>query len=217
MTVSMAPQPGLRERLAVYAITDARPQAALMPVLDAAIQGGVTAVQLRRKADSGREFVRIGRAVRQLTRERGVLLVVNDRVDIAWLVEADGVHLGQDDMACEDARRLLPGKIIGVSVRSVPDALAAQRAGADYLGVGAMFATATKPGARHIGPPGLRRIAQAVTVPVVGIGGIHPGNAAVVVAAGADGVAVVSAVMDAEDPGEAARALCRNIQRARPR
>ncbi len=201
-------EPRLHAQLRLYVITDEREDATrLLPVIDAALRGGAGAVQLRRKAAGGRELLRLAGAIRELTARHGALFIVNDRVDVAWLADADGVHLGQEDIPCAQARRLLPGKIIGVSARTVEDARAAERAGADYLGVGAVYATGTKENACRIGLEGLGRIARAVGIPVVGIGGIGPGGAAAVREAGAVGVAVVAAVMAAPDPCAAARAL----------
>jgi thiamine-phosphate diphosphorylase len=158
----------------------------------------------------GREIVRLGR-------ERGVPVVVNDRADLALAIDADGVHLGAGDLPPAEARRLLPRpKIVGVSTATPGEARAAEAAGADYLGAGPVFATATKPDA---GPPigleGLAAIVAAVGIPVVGIGGIHAGNAAVVIEAGAAGVAVVSTLMTAEDPEAAARELRRRLEQGR--
>jgi thiamine-phosphate pyrophosphorylase len=199
----------LAERLRVYVVTDERPnEDSLLEVIREALAGGATAVQLRRKQELGRRFVELGRVVRQLTREAGALFFVNDRVDVAMLVDADGVHVGQDDIRCQEARRLLgPDKIIGVSAETVEQAVAAEREGADYLGVGAVYPTKSKPDAAYTGIEGLRAIRAAVSLPVVAIGGIDAERAPEVLAAGADGVAVVSAVMSAPDPRAAAAAL----------
>ena len=207
--------------LSVYVITDRRlaGDRSILDVVRAAIRGGATVIQLREKEATTREMVELGQALLQITREAGVPLIVNDRVDVALAIDADGVHVGQDDMPAAIARRLIgPDKILGVSAETVEEALAAQRDGADYLGVGDIYGTTTKPDA---GPPigleGLRRIVEAVTIPCVGIGGITPENAAAVVKAGAAGVAVVSAVMAAPDPEEAARRLRDAVLQARQR
>ncbi len=145
-----------------------------------------------------------------MTRERGVLFFVNDRVDVAYVVDADGVHIGQDDMNISDARSLLgPDKIIGVSAETVQEAVEAEQSGADYLGVGAVYTTLSKPDAGYTGLSGLREIVQAVRIPVVAIGGITAANAAEPLAAGACGVAVVSAVMSAQSPQQAVREFVR--------
>ena len=203
----------LKRGLPVYVVTDERTDAeSLLPILRQAIEGGATAVQLRRKAELGKRFVELGHAIRQLTREAGVLFFVNDRVDVALVVEADGVHVGQDDISCADARRLLgPQAFIGVSAETVEQAIVAERSGADYLGVGAVYPTLSKPDAGFSGLPGLRSIVQLVQIPVVGIGGITQERALDVVNAGAVGVAVVSAVMSASDPSVAAREFARTL------
>lgn len=185
----------------------------LAAVVQAAIDGGAQAVQLREKEMPLRRLLTEGACLRDITRRAGVLFLVNDRVDVALALDADGVHLGQDDMPVAVARRLLgPDKIIGVSAHSVDQARAAQAEGADYLGVGPVYATSSKDDA--LAPQGLqliREVAAAVDLPFVGIGGINTGNAAAVIAAGATGIAVISAVISAPDVAAAARQLCREI------
>lgn len=195
-------------RLRVYVITDERADLVdLLRVLAATARGGATAVQLRRKASAGREFVAYARALRDWTRAAGVLFFVNDRVDVAQIVDADGVHVGQDDISCADARRLLGNRLIGVSAETTEQALQAERDGADYLGVGAVYSTKSKADAGRAGLVGLAEIVRSVNIPVVGIGGITAKNAGPVLQAGATGLAVISAVMDALDPEDAARRL----------
>ena len=203
----------------LYLVTDrslARGRATA-DVVRAAVAGGVTCVQLREKECGTREFVEEARAVRAALRGTGVPLIVNDRVDVALAVGAEGVHLGQRDMAIADARRLGPsGWIIGISAESVEDAARAERAGADYIGVSPVFATPTKTDhAAPLGLEGLRAMRAATTLPLVAIGGIHAGNAREVIRAGADGLAVVSAIVSADSPREAARQLRREIEGAR--
>jgi thiamine-phosphate pyrophosphorylase len=173
------------------------------------IAGGVTMVQLREKnADTG-EFLDQAFTIKQAASELGIPLVINDRVDIALACRADGVHLGQADMPCALARRIA-GKdmIIGVSVSSVEEALVAEAEGADYLGVGPLFPTLTKVDALPAtGLDILRSIRRAVRIPLVGIGGLTPANAGEVIHAGADGVAVVSAIIASPDPRKAAREI----------
>jgi thiamine-phosphate diphosphorylase len=185
-------------------------------VARAAVAGGATALQLRDKRATGRELVLRARRLRDLARTEGVLFVVNDRVDVALAAEADGAHVGDDDLPVADARRLLgPGRVVGASAGTVEDALRAEREGADYLGVGPVFPTGTKPDAgAAIGVEGLRTIAQAVRIPVVGIGGITADNAEEVIRAGAAGVAVISAVADADDMVQATRRLREAVDRA---
>lgn len=178
-------------------------------IVAAAIRGGADAVQLRAKELPLREAVAIGRELREVTRAVGVLFIVNDRADLALALDADGVHVGQDDLPADLARQIVgPDRIVGVSTATVEEARIARDMGADYLGVGAIYATATKSDAgAAIGTGPIGAIKQAVGLPVVGIGGIGPRNAAEVIAAGADGVAVVSAIVAADDPEAAARAV----------
>jgi thiamine-phosphate pyrophosphorylase len=144
-----------------------------------------------------------------------VPLIINDRVDVALACGADGVHVGQNDMSPEDVRRFMPQGLVGLSVESLAQLAAAEREPVDYYGVSPVFATATKhDAARALGLEGLRSIRARTTRPLVAIGGIHVGNAAAVMAAGADGLAVVSAVCAAEDPTSAARALLEKIRSA---
>lgn len=209
----------------LYVVTDSglcgeRPLAACV---EAALRGGATVVQLREKQATTRRLVELGRALRELTRRYGVPFIVNDRLDVALAVEADGVHLGQDDLPVEAARRILkPGCLIGASVESPEEALAAERAGADYLGVGPVFATATKPDAGvPRGPQLIQAIRRVTGLPIVAISGIDARNAPLAIRAGADGVAVVAAVMGAADVEGAARELAQAVRgalaaRARP-
>ncbi|MFB6087643.1 MAG: thiamine phosphate synthase [Haloarculaceae archaeon] len=189
-------------------------------VVEAALEGGVDVVQLREKDRTARERYHLGRKIRPLTREAGVPLVVNDRVDIARAVDADGVHLGDEDIPVSAARDLLgDDAIVGRSVSFVEDARRAERAGADYLGVGAVYETDSKDDIdddeHDIGPERVGDIADAVDVPVVAIGGITPDNAAPVVEAGADAVAAVTAITDADDPAEATESLADAVERGR--
>lgn len=189
-------------------VTGGRQGMDAMAIARAAVAGGVSAIQLRDKESPLADVLRVGRQLRRLCREAGVLFFVNDRVDVALLLEADGVHVGQDDLPVHEARRLLgPGKIIGASASSVEEAERSIVQGADYLGVGSIFATTSKPDAGEpVGTDLIRQIRRRWTIPLVGIGGIRADNASDVAAAGADGVAVISAIFDAPDPkGAAAR------------
>jgi len=181
--------------------------------------GGVDVVQLREKTMDARTRYRVGRQLRELTAEADVPLVVNDRVDLAAAVDADGVHLGQADLPVGVARdQLGSDAIVGVSAATVQEARAAVDAGADYLGVGAIYGTSSKDVADDrdgVGPERIRSITDAVDVPVVGIGGITAENARPVVEAGASGVAVISAITAADDPEAAAAALQEVVERAR--
>ena len=183
-----------------------------------AIEGGVGVVQLREKDRTVRERYETGREIRDPCRENDVTFLVNDRVDLALALDADGVHLGDDDLPVPAARELLgDGAIVGRSVSTVAAAEDAERAGADYLGVGTVYRTGSKaeiPEETHgIGPERVAAIAAAVDVPVVGIGGITADNAAAVAGAGADGVAVITAITRAEDPEAATAALGDAVER----
>ncbi|WP_435102694.1 thiamine phosphate synthase [Halarchaeum sp. P4] len=199
-------------------------------VVAAAIRGGVDVVQLREKGTSARERYHLGRALREQTRETDVTFLVNDRVDIAAAVEADGVHLGDEDLPIAAARDVLGDEdlpiaaardvlgddaVVGRSVSTVEAARHAVQAGADYLGVGAVYATDSKDVREEhaeIGPSTVAAIADAVDVPIVGIGGITAENAPEVIRAGADGVAVVSEITAAEDPESATRELAAAVE-----
>jgi thiamine-phosphate pyrophosphorylase len=180
----------------------------LAETVDRAIQGGVTVVQLREKNLSSLEFFQVAREIKTVTDKYGVPLIVNDRADIALAVDAAGLHVGQADLPVGVARQLLgPDKIIGVSVANRTEAILAAGQGADYLGGGAIFPTNTKTDADYVSLTDLAAIKQEVTIPVVAIGGINGNNITEVMASGADGAAVVSAIVAAQDPYKAAAAL----------
>lgn len=186
----------------------------LLSTVESALRGGVNVIQYREKEVGTRWMVMEAGAMADLCRRYNALFVVNDRVDVALAVRAPAVHLGQEDLPPELAREILgPGVIIGVSASSVPEALEAESRGADYIGAGAVFATPTKVEAPALGLEGLAQICRAVSLPVVGIGGLHAGNAAAVMASGARGVAVVSAIVAAGDPEGAARELAEIVNR----
>ncbi|MEF8937533.1 thiamine phosphate synthase [Halobacteriaceae bacterium SHR40] len=178
-----------------------------------ALAGGVDAVQVREKDRSAADQLRVARALREPTAEAGVALVVNDRVDVAVAAAADGVHLGQDDLPVETARQQLgEDAIIGQSVSTVEEATVAEAAGADYLGVGTIYNTDSKDDAgAAIGLDAVEAIADAVEIPLVGIGGVTPERAPDVAAAGADGAAVITAITQADDPAAATRELASAI------
>ncbi|HEY0036541.1 MAG TPA: thiamine phosphate synthase [Longimicrobium sp.] len=202
----------LIDRLRLIVVTDADCGGRdLVDVVRAALRGGAPAIQLRMKDGAARDMVEMAHALLAETRPAGAQLFVNDRVDVAVIAGADGAHVGQDDLPVGAARRVSPpGFLLGVSAESVELALQAEAEGADYVGVGPVYATGSKADAGE--PIGLGRIAEvasAVKIPVVGIGGIAIGNARAVVQSGAAGVAVISAVMRADDPESAARELLR--------
>lgn len=186
----------------LYAVTDRSwiGERTLLGQVKEALDGGVTCVQLREKQLDDKSFLSEALEIRELCRAYGVPFIVNDNVDIAVRCKADGIHVGQRDMEAGDVRSIV-GKdmIIGVSAQTVEQALAAQKAGADYLGVGAVFSTSTKTDACEVTFQTLREICSAVSIPVVAIGGINKKNILRLSGSGADGVAVVSAIFAAED------------------
>ena len=203
----------------VYLVTDrelARGRTTL-EIAAAAIRGGVSCIQLREKTCSTREFIDEALAIRSLLARHEIPLIINDRVDVALAVKADGIHLGQKDMPCSMARQLIPeNMIVGISVESLDDAIAAQKDGADYLGVSPIYPTPTKTDtAQALGLEGLRSIRSEVNLPLVGIGGLNADNAAAVIYNGADGVAVVSAIVAADDPEAATRDLIEIVRFAK--
>jgi thiamine-phosphate pyrophosphorylase len=206
----------MRLDLRVYALVDpehagGRSLPDLARILAA---NGATLFQLRDKLRDTRAMVADARAIKEILAPHGIPLLINDRVDVALAAAADGVHVGQEDMAAEDARRILgPRAIIGLSIKTVGVATAAPIDTIDYAGIGGVYGTTSKNNpARPIGPQGLADVAAALRkrkpgFPVCGIAGINAANAADVIAAGADGVAVISALSLAPDPGEATRGL----------
>ncbi len=195
---------------ALYAIVDpilsrGRP---LNSILQDLLKGGALWIQLRAKGTTSNEFFQLARAARQLTREAGALFIVNDRVDIAQATQADGVHLGQDDLPLNVAKRLMREKIIGISTHDLAQAQEAERGGANYIGFGPIFGTATKDtGYSARGLTMLREIRRAVKVPIVAIGGITENNVTQVWEAGADAAAMISDLMRAEDIAEKVRRI----------
>ncbi|MFC1938837.1 thiamine phosphate synthase [Chloroflexota bacterium] len=177
------------------------------------IQGGATTIQLRDKPTSKRELLPIARQLRALCAERSVLFIVNDYLDLVLATDADGLHLGQNDLPIKIARKLLPiDKILGCSVTTVDQAVAAESDGADYVAVGSIYPTPTKGTAVIIGLEKLRQVRQAIKSPLVAIGGITKDNAAEVIAAGADSVAVISAILCAESAEVASREIAARIE-----
>lgn len=202
----------------VYLVTDAglSESHSTVSIVEDAIDGGVDVVQLREKETTANERYELGLELRELTRDADVPLIVNDRIDIAAAIDADGVHLGDDDLPVPVAREQLgEDAIVGRSVSTPAAAREAEAAGADYLGVGAVYGTTSKettPEQSHIGLERIRTVREATELPFVGIGGVTPENAAAVVEAGADGVAVISAITAAEDPTAATSRLSAAVE-----
>ena len=204
-----------REMLRLYAVTDRAwvGRQTLSEQIEDALRGGVTLVQLREKNLAKEEFVAEAKAVLALCRQYGVPLIINDRLDVALESGADGVHVGIEDAPVSEIRRQTgPDFIIGATAKTVEQAQEAEAAGADYLGVGAVFPSPTKKNAIRITTEDLRRICDAVSIPVVAIGGIGLENIGELAGGGMDGVAVVSALFGAEDIRAAARELKRRSE-----
>lgn len=206
-------------QLDLYLVTDRgltrdRP---LIDIVEAAVQGGVTMVQLREKKCSTREFINLAHQIKKILKTHRIPLIINDRLDIALAVDADGVHIGQSDMPYEITRRILgPEKIIGLSVESLHDAEQAETRDVDYLGVSPIYFTPTKTDLKQeLGLEGLRTIAAFSRHRLVGIGGLNAANVTEVIRAGAEGAAVVSAICSADDPLQSTRNLLHIIQAAK--
>ena len=199
-----------KEAMLLYAVTDRSwvGKQTLMEQVECALKGGVTCIQLREKELGDQGFLAEAREMKALCQTYHVPFLINDNVDVAIACDADGVHVGQSDMEAGNVRALLgPDKIIGVSAQTLEQALAAEAAGADYLGVGAVFSTTTKLDAKAVPHETLKAICEGVKIPVVAIGGINKGNILELSGSGADGVALVSAIFGAEDIEDECREL----------
>lgn len=206
----------IRRGMLLYAVTDSAwlHGRTLASCVREALAGGATFVQLREKHMATDELVEEAKAILPICREARVPFLIDDDVEAARLVGADGVHVGQSDTACAEARRILgPDAIVGVSAQTVEQAVAAEQAGADYLGVGALIPTPTKPDAVDVTPEELARICRAVEIPVVGIGGLHLSTIDILDGTGAAGAAVVSAIFAAEDIERDTRELADRLSR----
>jgi thiamine-phosphate pyrophosphorylase len=200
----------------LYLIADRRAsgERSIPDLVKAAIEGGLRLVQYREKDLPKRDTFRVAQALRDLTRGAGVTLIINDDVDLALAVEADGVHLGQEDLPLPVARRILGShKIIGISVRDIQSAKQAVEEGADYIAVGPIFRSATKQVHPPLGCGIIREIRKATDLPLFGIGGIDPGNAREVILAGADGIAVCASLHKVTDVTRATRELLEILKR----
>lgn len=201
----------MKDYLKLYLVTDRELSLgrSLEEVVSEAVKGGVTVVQLREKEASTGEFIELARRLMKLLKPLNIPLIINDRVDVALAVDADGVHIGQSDMSYDDARRLLgPDKIIGLSVESFEDIETANGLDVDYIGISPVYGTPTKTDtAEPFGLEGLRKAVEMSVHPTVAIGGMNAATIGDVMAAGTDGVAVVSAICSAESPRQAAMEL----------
>ena len=194
----------------VYLVTDRRNKTdeEFLNIIEEAIKGGTTIVQLREKTASTKEFYDLALKVKEITSRYGVPLLINDRIDIALAVGSEGVHIGQDDMPADIAREIIgEDKILGVSASTVEEAKKAEIDSADYIGSGAVFPTSTKDDADSVSKEELKKIVDSIDIPVVAIGGITVENASTLKGSGIAGFSVVSAIMSAEDPKEASEKL----------
>lgn len=194
----------------LYFITDSSgfPEDEFLGRIEAALQGGVTFLQIREKDRTTREYLSLARKVHDLTRKYNVPLIIDDRLDIAMAMDAEGIHLGQSDMPIHLARKIFgPDKIIGATAKTVPQALEAYEQGADYLGVGAIYPTTTKVKTVLTSTDTLRDICNAVPIPANAIGGLNKDNIDILAGIPIAGICVVSAIMKAEDPKQAAMEL----------
>jgi thiamine-phosphate pyrophosphorylase len=201
----------IRKGMLLYAVTDQswlKEGESLLSVCEDVLANGATFLQIREKDLDANSFEAEAVKLKDLCARHKVPYVVNDSVEIAVLINADGVHVGQSDIKGRDIRSLIgPDKILGISAGTVDEAIAAENAGADYIGVGAVFGTSTKKNARNLTVEKLKEISSAVSIPVVAIGGINGKNLMELSGSGVDGVAVVSAIFAAEDPGKATAEL----------
>lgn len=201
----------IRDAMLLYAVTDQtwlKPGQTLVSVCEQVLENGATFLQIREKDLDAAAFTEEAARLKQLCAQYRVPFVVNDSVEIAMEIGADGVHVGQSDIQGRDIRSIIgEDKILGISAGTVEEAVAAEKAGADYIGVGAVFGTSTKKNARNLTVEKLREIRSAVSIPVVAIGGINGENLMELKGSGVDGVAVVSAIFAAEDPGRATAQL----------
>lgn len=201
----------IRKSMLLYAVTDQRwlkADETLLDVVKEVLKNGATFLQIREKDLGEADFEVEAKKLQDICREYHVPYVVNDNVEIAIHIDADGVHVGQSDIKGRDIRAMIgKDKILGISAGTVEEAIAAEKAGADYIGVGAVFTTSTKENARNMSMESLKEIVESVSIPVVAIGGISSENIMELSGSGVDGVAVVSAIFAAENPGQATKEL----------
>ena len=195
--------------LSLYLVTDKSDDVGkFLNTIEEAIKGGVTVVQIREKTAETLDFYNLALKVKEITTKYNVPLIINDRVDVALAIDADGVHVGQSDMPCDVTRRLIgEDKILGVSASTVDEAQKAEKDGADYIGTGAVFPTATKDDAPSVTKEELKEVVDSIEIPVVAIGGINLKNAHELIDTGIAGLSVVSAIMSADNPKKASQEL----------
>ncbi|MCQ2961557.1 MAG: thiamine phosphate synthase [archaeon] len=195
--------------LSLYLVTDKSEDIEkFLKTIEESIKGGVSIVQIREKTAETLDFYNLALKVKKITTKYNVPLIINDRIDVALAIDADGVHVGQNDIPCDVTRKLIgKDKILGVSASTISEAKKAQEDGADYIGTGAVFPTATKDDAPSITKQDLKKIVDAIDIPVVAIGGINHENASELIETGISGLSVVSAIMNAENPKKASEEL----------
>lgn len=195
--------------LSLYLVTDKSEDVEkFLNTIEEAIKGGTTVVQIREKTADTLDFYNLALKVKEITAKYGVPLIINDRVDIALAIDADGVHVGQSDMPCDVTRKLIgENKILGVSAATIEEAKKAQKDGADYIGTGAVFPTQTKDDAPSVTKQELKEIVESIDIPVVAIGGINLENAHELTNTGISGLSVVSAIMSSNNPKKSSEEL----------
>ena len=195
--------------LSLYLVTDnSNDEEKFLKTIEDGIKGGVTVVQIREKTADTLDFYNLALKVKAITSKYNVPLIINDRVDVALAIDADGVHVGQSDMPCDVTRRLIgEDKILGISAATIDEAKKAQKDGADYIGTGAVFPTKTKDDASSVTKEELKEIVESIDIPVVAIGGINLENASQLADTGIAGLSVVSAIMSSENPKESSKEL----------
>ena len=195
--------------LSLYLVTDKSDDVEkFLKTIEEAIQGGVSVVQIREKTADTLDFYNLALKVKEITTKYDVPLIINDRVDVALAIDADGVHVGQSDMPCDVTRKLVgDDKIVGVSAATIEEAQKAEKDGADYIGTGAVFPTATKDDAPSITKKELKEVVDSINIPVVAIGGINLDNASELTDTGIAGLSVVSAIMSSDNPKESSKKL----------
>ena len=195
--------------LSLYLVTDnSDDEEKFLKTIEDGIKGGVTVVQIREKTADTLDFYNLALKVKEITSKYNVPLIINDRVDVALAIDADGVHVGQSDMPCDVTRRLIgEDKILGISAATIDEAKKAQKDGADYIGTGAVFPTKTKDDASSVTKEELKKIVESINIPVVAIGGINLENASQLADTGIAGLSVVSAIMSSENPKKSSQEL----------